>query len=1119
MKCETCLSENRNGAKFCQRCGSKLELTCPSCGYPYKRGARFCDDCGKDFTGSVETRFLEYSTPQSYTPRFLAEKILTSRSAIEGERKLVTVLFADVANYTSISEKLDPEDIHDVMDRCFKILMSEIHRSEGTINQFTGDGVMAIFGAPIAHEDHAQRACYAALGIQKALKTYGEELKKRFEIIFQMRIGINSGHVVVGSIGDDLRMDYTAQGDTTNLAARMETMAAPGTILVSKYTHKLAKDFFEFTFLGTLPVKGKEKAQDVYTLGKPIEMGTRIKAAAAKGFTKFIGRRREMESLKEAFEKARSGSGQAIALVGEAGVGKSRLLFELRSRLSQDGCRYLEGRCLHYGRSMAYLPILDILRFYFGIKEGDREVLIKKKMDEKVTQLDERLKTALPPFQEILSLTIEDKDYVKLEPKKRRDRIFEGVRDLFIRESQNKPLVLAIEDVHWVDRSSEEFLDYMIGALANTQILLVLLYRPEYAHDWGNRSYCSKIAVDRLSIKSSSELLRSLFEEAKIGSEPRDLILNRTAGNPLFMEELAHTLFENGSIERKNNLYVLSRKVSDLQVPDTIHGIIAARIDRLEEDLKRIMQVASVIGREFAFRVLQTITGMKSDLKSHLLSLQDLEFIYEKTLFPELEYIFKHALIQEVAYGSLLLKRRKEIHEKIGVAIEKLYPERLEGFYEILAYHYANSDNVAKGCHYLRLSGTKAARNYSNWEALGFYKEAIRSFIKMPKTEENKRKQIQIIFLMAIPMGRLAYPENSLEILREGERLSKEIGDERILSQLLGLLGSYYTLRVGDYALGIHYAENSFRKAEKTQDIDLMAPSGLDLCIAYMHTGELVKAMNVAFRVIDVLEKTEKQSESFGRPGNVYSMLHGFAGVIMDQMGNFAEGQTLFEKGIRFASVTKSFDALASLELNYGLGRNVKGDAKSAIKHLRNCIRYCEKGQSLVILGMAWNGLGWAYYLQGDRETARSYMEKGLSIQHQAGIPHFLSFHHLLLGMLDSDSSDFKSAKEHIGESLQLAKASTERWVEAMCRVVIGRILGKEEGLESHKAEQYILEGIKVLNGLGMKPSCAHGHFVLAGFYLDKGQRLKAQASLKRAQRMFKTMGMDFWLDLSKKAL
>ena len=823
MKCPNCRGDNKEGAKFCNACGSKLEMICQKCGSANPPASKFCNECGHDLKKFKEVPPIDYSKPKSYTPKSLADKILTTRSSIEGERKLVTVLFADVANYTSMSEKLDPEEVHHIVDGCFRILMDEIHKYEGTITQFTGDGVMALFGAPIAHEDHAQRGCYAALLIQKALVEYGEKVRKNHGLDFQMRIGLNSGPVVVGSIGDDLRVDYTAIGDTTNLASRMESMAQPGTIRVSGHTYKLARNYFHFESLGKVPVKGKEEPQEAYELLKVSEVKTRIEAAVVSGLTKFVGRTKEMEALREVLEKAKSGSGQVVGIVGEAGVGKSRLIFEMRKMFPKEEYLYLEGRCLHYGSSIAYLPILDILRSYFEIKEGEREFLIKKKIKEKISGLDEKFEIVIPPFQELLSLKVEDEIYFKLEPMKKRERIFEAVRDLFIRESQKKPLVLVFEDLHWIDKTSEEFLDYFIGWIANRPILLILLYRPEYTHRWGSKSYYSNIGVDELSIRASGVLVQSILRDVEIVPELRDLILGKAAGNPLFMEELTHTLLENGSIQREGNQYILSRKASEIRVPDTIQGIIAARMDRLEENLKRIMQVASVIGREFAFRILQAILEMKEELKSHLLNLQGLEFIYEKRLFPELEYIFKHALTQEVAYNSLLLKRRKEIHEKIGGAIEELYPDRLEEFYEMLAYHYSRSDNLDKAYQYLKFSGSKSAKNHSNWEAFRFYKETIDILKQMPQTEWNKGEQVKVFLLMHTPIRLLRYPEDSLKILQEGEGLSEELGDKRSKVILRSLIGDYYS-STGNPTMGRKYQENSFAQAEKIQDVGMMAP-------------------------------------------------------------------------------------------------------------------------------------------------------------------------------------------------------------------------------------------------------------------------------------------------------
>ena len=740
-------------------------------------------------------------------------------------------------------------------------------------------------------------------------------------------------------------------------------------------------------------------------------------------------------------------------------------------------------------------------------------------MAEKINHLDEKLEGILLPLQDILSLKVEVEDYNKLEPQQKREKIFEAMRDLLIRESHNMPLILAIEDLHWIDKTSEEFLGYLIGFLANAHILLILLYRPEYTHQWGSKSYYSQIGVDQLSTSTSAELVQAILEEGEVVPELRELILNRAAGNPLFMEEFTHTLLENGSIRKKDHEYVLTTKPSDIQVPDTIQGIISARMDRLEDNLKRTMQVASVIGMDFAYRILQTITGMREELKSYLLNLQGLEFIYEKSLFPELEYIFKHALTQEVAYNSLLLKRRKEIHERIGKAIEELYPDRLEEFYEMLAHHYSMSDNSEKAYQYLKLSGDKASRSYSNWEAVRFYKGAINILNTLPETEENKRRGVQVRLLISMPIGLLGFPDDdSLQILQEGERLSGQLDDHRSLANFYSSIGLYYSMK-GQPLQGIQYSENSFREAEKVKDIDLMAPIAFDLCIPYQIRGDYFKMIDVASKTIALLEETQRQSESFGKP-NPYSALHSSYAQAMEMMGDFKEGQNLYEKGLRFALEIKDLTALSILEANHGLDLVLyKGDAENGMKHLQNCIRYCEEGQILILLGIAWTGLGFGYYLLGELETAREHIEKGLKMQSDMGLPFLLSLHYWALSLVHFDSGDLRSAQRCAEQALTLSQDNNEEWYEGISRILLGRVLGKREKSQYAKAEEYIVQGIKIFEDLKLKPLFSRGYLYLGELYADTNQKDKALETLKKAEGMMQEMGMDYWLRRTQEVL
>jgi class 3 adenylate cyclase/tetratricopeptide (TPR) repeat protein len=1118
IECLKCGIENPKGRKFCRNCGAKLGQTCSDCGFENIPGDKFCGGCGHDLRENKAVPSIDYSRPRSYIPKFLIDKILNMRSSMEGERKLVTVLFADVVNYTSISEKLDPEEVHQIMDGCFRLLMAEIHKYEGTIDKFTGDGVMALFGAPIASEDHAQRACYAALAIQRTIGEYGDKVRRQYGVDFKMRAGLNSGPVIVGAIGSDLRMDYTAIGDTTNLAFRMQGIAKPSTIVVSADTYKIVKDFFTLESLGEVTVKGKEEPVDTYRLIEPSQLKTRLEAAILKGLTKFVGRHKEIETLKEAYKKAQSGYGQVVGIVGEAGVGKSRLLLELRRLLHQENYTYLEGRCLHYVGSMPYLPILDILKFYFNIEEGKREFVVKRNIRDKVIHLDEKLKDILPPLHEILSLPVDNQEYVKLEPSLKREKAFEAIRNLLIRESQNKPLIVAVEDAQWIDTTSEEFLTYFIDWLPKAHILLIILYRPGHSHEWVSKSYYRQIGLDQLSSRDSARLVESMLKDGEVAPELKQVIISKAGGNALFVEELTRALVENGSIKKMGHEYVLCKKASDVQVPDTIQGIIAARIDRLDLNLKQTLQVASVIGRDFPFRLLQTTIRMKEDLKPDLLRLQGLEFIYEKSLFPELEYTFKHALTQEVTYNGLLTKRRKKIHETIGKAIEELYPDRLENFYEMLAHHYSKGDNHEKAYEYLRLSGDKASRKYANWEAFKYYRDAMNMLNMQGDTEANNRRKIEVCLSVENTMRILGYPEDSLIILQEGEKIAREFDDKRSSAIIYSSIGLYYSFH-GDVIKGTEYAEHCLSQAEEIQDVDLVAPVGFNICASYSIAGQHLKIVEVAPRMLTLLEKTGRESDCFGGPLNLYSAFLAYYALSLGVLGDFAQAEIICERALRSARDLHNLYNLAAAETIYGFLCLDKGDGEAALTHVQNAIKHTEEVGLVALSGLNWMQLGYAYCLRGRLEEAKKHLETAAQVYGEGTVSMQLSQCYYCLGLVHFNNGDMNSALKYVNDSLSLSLKNQEIIINADSKVLLGRILGRVDISKYREAEANILQGIGELETLKAKPKCAQGYLFLGEFYSNKGHREKALECLRRAQTMFQDMGMEYWLCKTQKVL
>jgi class 3 adenylate cyclase/tetratricopeptide (TPR) repeat protein len=724
MKCPRCEQENPPQAKFCLECATALALRCSNCGTQLPAGAKFCFECATPVTAHGSPR--RPTSPDAYTPKHLAERIRNSKAALEGERKQVTVLFADLKGSMELLADRDPEEARKLLDPVLGHMMDAVHRYEGTVNQVMGDGIMALFGAPLAHEDHAVRACYAALRMQEAVRRYSDELRHTQGVEVQIRVGLNSGEVVVRSIGSDLRMDYTAVGQTTHLAARMEQLATPGTVRLTGETLRLAEGYVEVRSLGPIPVKGLSDPIEIFELTGAGQARTRLQAAALRGLTRFVGRDAEVEHLRRVLGQAGVGHGQVAAIVGEAGVGKSRLTYEFTHSHRVQDWLILEASSVSYGKATSYLPVIDLLKGYFKIGDRDSHREMRDKVMGRVLGLDRALEPLLSPLLTLLDVPVDDAAWQTLDAPQRRQRTLDAVKRLLLRESQVQPLLVVFEDLHWIDSETQTFLDALVESLPAAQLLLLVNYRPEYEHAWGGRTYYTQLRIDPLSAESAEDLLEALLGVDAALKPLKQLLTERTEGNPFFLEESIRTLVETEVLVGDRGAYRLARRVEGLQVPATVQAVLAARIDRLPPDEKGLLQTAAAIGVDVPFAVLQAIAATSEETLRRVLGhLQAAELLYEAALFPDLEYRFKHALTHEVAYGSLLRERRRELHGAVGHALEELYAERQTEHSDKLAHHFMRAEEWDRGVRYSLLAGQRAEDAYASAEAASHYRRGL----------------------------------------------------------------------------------------------------------------------------------------------------------------------------------------------------------------------------------------------------------------------------------------------------------------------------------------------------------------------------------------------------------
>ena len=846
MRCSKCGFDNPGGMKFCGQCTTPLALVCPNCHFENPPGFQFCGQC---------TTALAPGSPN--TARSPNPTITTCETdgpaALDGERKMVTALFADIKGSMELMEDLDPEEARAIVDPALKLMIEAVRRYDGYVVQSTGDGIFALFGAPVAHEDHPQRALYAALRMQDDMRRFADRLRAEKGMSLQVRVGANVGEVVVRAIQTGGRQaEYTPIGHSTGLASRLQALANPGSIAISDGLRKLVEGYFALKALGPARIKGSSEPVNVHEVVGLGPLRTRLQRAAGRGLTKFVGRDREMEALRHALALARERRGQIVAAMADPGVGKSRLFYEFKAT-SASGWMVLEALSISHGKASAYLPVIDSLRNYFEIFAGDDERKRREKVAGKITVLDRSLEDTLPYLFSLFGIVESDDPLALTDGQLKKRRTFEGIKRILLRESLKQPLMVVFEDLHWMDGESEAFLKLFSESIATSRVLLLVNYRPEYSHQWGSKTYYTQLRLDALGKESAEEMLSSLLGSDASLAPVKRLIADKTEGNPLFMEEIVLNLFEDGALAR-NGEVKLAKPLASLRIPPTVQGIIAARIDRLPADEKDLLQTVAVIGTEFNLGVARALSGKSDDsLKRMLDDLQLAEFIYEQPAMGDVQFIFKHALTHDVAYNSLLAERRKLLHEHAAQAIEALYPERLEDHLTELAHHFDRGGNAPKAVQYLGRIAARAAKQGAHSEAIAYFNRALEFLRGLPDGLARDRQeldlQIALSWSVALVTG-LRAPEREFALVRARE-LGEHLGDDaKLMELLLALAHLHFNRR--QYQPARELAEKILTMAEAAKAPGVAAGANTILGWVRASTGQLLAARKHIERAVEL---------------------------------------------------------------------------------------------------------------------------------------------------------------------------------------------------------------------------------------------------------------------------
>jgi class 3 adenylate cyclase/tetratricopeptide (TPR) repeat protein len=1114
MRCGSCGLESDTPRKFCGGCGAALPKRCAACGAESPAAFKFCGECGASLGDAPPRREPAASSspardPRAYTPKHLADKILASKSALEGERKQVTVLFADVKGSMELAESVDPEDWHRILERFFAILADGVHRFEGTVNQYTGDGIMALFGAPIAHEDHAQRACYAALHLREALRELARDVKRRHGLDFATRIGINSGEVVVGKIGDDLRMDYTAQGHTVGLAQRMEALASGGSIYLAAPTAALVQGYFALEDLGEFDVKGAAEPLRVFELQGTGAARTRFDLSRARGLTRFVGRKDEMALLEAALEQALTGSGRTVGVMALAGTGKSRLCYELVERCRARGLQVVEARGLSHGKQLPLVAALELMRSFFGIAEGDTDRAAREKIAGRVLLLDEALRDELPIFFDLLGVPDPARPLPALEPEALQRRMHNAVRAIARANGRVEAGVLLVEDLHWLDAASDGVLAQIIAGNAESRGLVLVNFRPEYRARWMGQSHYQQLSLLPLSEAALRELLRELLGgNASVAGLP-DAIHARTGGNPFFIEEIVRSLVEDGSLAGARGAYRLTRPVASLPLPATVHSVLAARIDRLPERDKHVLQAASVIGKSFGERILSRVVELPAaELDEALRSLQDAEFLYETALYPEREYTFKHPLTQEVAEHTQLRERRVRAHAATARAIEALDVERLDERAALLAQHWEAADEplIAARWHVRAaawIGGSDLGEALAHWRR-------VRELCREGDRDEALALTAQSgseIMMLAFQAGLADLSDVELRaVLADVRRASVGTADRQPLANALAWYG---------YLLMMSRSDVDPILAEALALAREIGNPGLEAGVLSVMTdtqyvrGDLHGALALTDRTMDAIGDERQTAVYFGRL-EMIELTAAKRAVYFCDLGRHVEGRAALGRyEARVEQLGLSLEnELMSLHFWLGFSQPLFGPTPDALQRARRFARLADESGRVEWIHRASHTVGNILQLLGQFEESIAWLERALAVQREQRVGAFYEGA-TLAGLADAHRAcgRIEEARRLAQEAVAMAESTGTRAREIAAQLAFARVLIADGAGERDAIDAALARAEALVDETGARAHLPFVSEVRADLARARGDATEAASKLREAHSLFVEMG------------